>query len=740
MNEIVNDGLELVKGTVDKITYKNDSNGYTVAVVSVSGEKLTVVGYMPFLSEGESCEFSGEFTNHQTYGLQFSVKSFTRCTPATLSAILKYLSSGILKGIGPATAQRIVEKFGTDSLDVIENHPEDLSTLRGISLSKAQQISESFKEQFGIQNLHIMLSPYDISPEGCIKIYKKFGKNSVDVIKENPYIVCSSDIGFSFEKAENIAYGLGVEPDNIDRLCAGIIYIFHFNLSNGHTCLPKDKVVSAAVNMLESDESRIEEVITLLTERLELRTLNIDNKCFLALPEHFDAERYIASRLHMVSNNVKDIIPLDELEIDYVENIHGIKFEELQRVAIKTAFSEGFVVITGGPGTGKTTTLNGIIELFERRDLDIILAAPTGRAAKRMTELTGREAKTIHRLLEADITNDGKHTFGRTEKDPLTADVIIVDEASMLDSLLFQALLRALKLSCRIILVGDANQLPSVSAGNVLRDIIKSECFQTVFLSKVFRQAKQSKIITNAHAIINGEKSDFSNKESDFFFLKRYSENETVNTVLELCVDRLPAAYNFDFVKDIQVICPSRKMSCGTYNLNNLLQACLNPQSDKKVQLSYKGVYFRENDKVMHIKNNYDLQYTKDNGEEGFGIYNGDVGIIEKIDLKSGTLKVRFDDRVVVYLKEQLDELELAYAVTVHKSQGSEFECVVIPLFDVPSKLVYRNLLYTAVTRAKKLLIIVGDESLYKKMAQNDKKSLRYTCLDKFLKDAENEF
>ena len=441
----------------------------------------------------------------------------------------------------------------------------------------------------------------------------------------------------------------------------------------------------------------------------------------------------------MYPKYIKSSTVLDESEISYVELKLGIKFEELQKESIYKAVNNAVFILTGGPGTGKTTTLNAIIEVFEQRNALIQLAAPTGRAAKRMTELTGKEAKTIHRLLEVEWTNENKQSFSRNEKNPLECDVLILDEASMLDSLLFENLLHALKISTRIILVGDTDQLPSVSAGNVLNDLLSSNAYPSIALKKVFRQAKTSTIITNAHAIINGVSSDLSNKTNDFFILRRSNAVDVCNTVLELCESRIPDAYKFNPLTDIQVLSPSRKTETGTYNLNNLLQSTLNPRQNNQPQFAYKDVYFRTGDKVMQIKNNYDLQWTRDNGEIGYGVFNGDVGYITSIDVKGGIINVRFDDKIANYFVDNIGELELAYAVTVHKSQGSEFDCVIIPLFDTPQQLQYRNLLYTAVTRAKKLLIIVGSEALYNRMAQNNKKTLRYTLLKEFILENEED-
>lgn len=727
-----------ISGLVEKITYSNKQNGYTVCTVKVGREHITVVGILPFISVGDNVKFIGSYTVHQIYGKQFSAQMYETVAPKTVAAILRYLSSGIIKGVGPATAERIVEKFGAQSLEIIQNNPQDLSLIKGISREKAINISEEYKKQYGIRDLMLLLAPYQVSLERCIRIFQVLGTKAGEIIKDNPYVLCRDEIDFPFEWVEKIAFDFGISQDNELRLSSGIAYILRKNLLNGHTCLPRKKLIPVAVNLLESDELRIENICDKMIENLTIRTKTVNSTDYLMLPEYFNAEEYIAARILAGKryNNSKSLI--DELEIDYIENKLGIKFEQLQRTAIKNAFENSVFVLTGGPGTGKTTTLNAIIKLFEQRDIDIQLAAPTGRAAKRMTELTGKEAKTIHRLLEVEWTGEENQKFARNERNPLECDVLIVDEASMIDSLLFESLLRALKISCRIILVGDTDQLPSVSAGNVLNDILASKLYSAVCLKKVFRQAMSSTIITNAHAIINGAPSDLSNKNSDFFMLHANSPNDVCNIVLDLCDNRLPNAYGFDKLTDIQILCPSRKAEAGTANLNNLLQSTLNPRGNNQPQLSYKGVYYRTGDKVMQIKNNYDLQWQRDNGDIGFGVFNGDVGYITLIDIKGGIIKVKFDDKTVTYFAENIGELELAYAVTVHKSQGSEFECVILPLIDTPPQLLYRNLLYTAVTRAKKLLVVVGSENVYNKMAGNDRKTLRYTMLKEFLIENEN--
>ena len=735
MEEALTDSVKEIKGTVKRITYRNESNGYTVAEVLTDGKSQTVVGILPFLTEGDEAVFYGEYAVHPSYGEQFKAESFERKAPQNSAAILRYLSSGAIKGIGPATAQKIVEKFGADTLDIIQNKPQDLATVKGITLSKAKQISEEYQKQYGVRDIMMMLSKYGATPDKCLAVYRRFGDKSTDIIKSNPYALCEEGIDFRFETAEDIAEDMSFDKNSELRVSAGVEYVLRKNLANGHTCLPREKLSEVAVKLLECKRDTVEDCCDRLTECFRIKSKTVNGTEYLSIPEYFSAEEHIAARLVSVKRYIDRAVTVDALEIENVERKLGIEFEDLQKQAIFEAFLGGILILTGGPGTGKTTTLNAIISLFENRGLDLELAAPTGRAAKRMTELTGREAKTIHRLLEVEWGEGDAKQFSRNEKNPLNCDVIIVDEASMIDALLFDSLLKALRLSCRIILVGDSDQLPAVGAGNVLNDILSSDIFPSIRLKKVFRQAGKSKIVTNAHAIINGESPDFSSKESDCFFLRRQDCFSVSDTVLELVSERLPAAYGFDPIRDIQVLCPSRMTETGTVNLNNILQSTLNPNTSGKQQLSFKGIYLREGDKVMQIKNNYDLQYRRDNGEYGTGVFNGDVGFITDIDKRGGVLKVRFDDRVATYFSEDLAQLELAYAVTVHKSQGSEYTCVVLPLFDVPQKLKYRNLLYTAVTRAKKLLVAVGNDTVWTDMVANDRKTLRYTMLKQFLKE-----
>ncbi len=729
-----------VKGTVDRITYRNHQNGYTVAVVRAGKERLIVVGTFPFLSEGDSARFTGHYVVHPTYGRQFSAASFERLSPEGTASILRYLSGGAIRGIGPGTAARIVERFGEESLEIIQNHPEELATIRGISLQKAYEFSHEYAKQFGVREVMLLLNTYHVSPEMCVRIYRVLGEKSAEKIRENPYILCDEQIGFSFERVEQIAADFDISRDNELRLMAGIEYILRQNLMNGHTCLPTDKLLAVAVRLLEADEDRLDRILETLKIQFRVREYWVGDRRFVALPEFFAAEDYIAARLTRMLETKNAAVLIDELEIDHVENRLKIKFEALQRQAIRAAFENEIFILTGGPGTGKTTTLNAIIELLERRDCEIVLAAPTGRAAKRMTELTGREAKTLHRLLEVNWTSEEKQTFSRNEKNPLECDTVIVDEASMIDAVLFENLLRALPLKSRLILVGDADQLPSVSAGNVLGDLLSDGRFSSVALKKVFRQAGESLIVTNAHAIIENTPPVLHDHTKDFFFLKREGSATVCETVLELCLERLPKAYGFDPMTDIQVLCPSRKCDTGTVHLNVLLQQHLNPPKKGEQTYSYKGFSYRAGDKVMQVKNNYELSWHRDDGQEGMGVFNGDVGFVRSVDRRSNTMVVRFEDRTVTYMGDEVGELEPAYAVTIHKSQGSEFDCVVLPLYDVPSRLRYRNLLYTGVTRAKKMLVLVGDTGVFYEMAENDRKTGRYTLLCSMLENYANEW
>ncbi len=723
---------EKLKGIVRRITYQNDQNGYTVAVLDTGEDEITAVGNMPFITRGDDIVLYGSYIVHPVYGPQFKAETAEKNMPTDAAALLRYLSTGAVKGIGPATARKIVEKFGEETISILEQNPERLAEIKGVSIEKAIAIGEEFAKQYGIREVMLTLARFKISAEDSIKVYKTLGNGALGRIESNPYVLCDERIDIPFEKAEDIAEYYRIAHTDKMRICAGIEYILRKNSYNGHTCLPKEKLLAVAIKLLDVEQDAVDACVDMLIESLKLRYKKVNNTEFVALPALYDAEEYIATKLTLMSAK-KRSGKIDQREIAYVEQSMGIELDKLQREAVVSALENGVTLLTGGPGTGKTTTLKAMIEMFRHRDMTIELAAPTGRAAKRMSELTGCEAKTVHRLLEVEWTDDQKTGFCRNEMNPLDCDVIIIDEVSMIDAQLFESLLRALRMNTGVILVGDTDQLPSVSAGNVLGDIIDSSGFCAVRLNKVFRQAEKSAIIRTAHAVIEGENIDLTLRDSDFFFMQRLDDEDTLSTVLSLCMTRLPKAYGFEPIRDIQVLCPSRKLATGTINLNNILQQELNPKGKNDSEIFFKGFYIRKNDKVMQIKNNYELVWVKDDGESGSGMFNGDVGYVSEIDAREGKITVRFDDKTVVYGNEELSQLELAYAVTVHKSQGSEYECVVIPLSDVPSKLKYRNLLYTAITRAKKLLVIVGRNEVFYSMAANVRKNLRYTLLKEFL-------
>ncbi len=726
--------LEMISGTVKHIVFSNADTGFTVLELENNGYTETVVGNLYGVSVGEEIELTGKFTVHSTYGQQFRAVTFVKTLPSGSAAILRYLSSGAIKGIGPATAKKIVQYFGDNTFEVMENEPQRLATVKGVSLQKALQIQDEVKGKKSLRELCLKLSKYGLSADEAVTAFKILGENVAERIEENPYLLCSQGIDFDFERVDDIAKQLSIPEDNIERICAGVLYVIRHNLYNGHTCLPRIKVLEIVTKLIDVNGGLVDDAVEELLSRKELYNVNVDGQAYLALCEQYISEKYIAGRMLTeltLGNREK---PVTEREIDKAGRELGIEFDELQRKAITDSVESGIFILTGGPGTGKTTTVNGIIKVFENRGLKVALAAPTGRAAKRMSELCERQAKTIHRLLEVGTSEDGKkHIFVRNEKNPLEYDAIIVDEMSMVDVVLFDALLKALRLGTHLVLVGDSDQLPSVGAGNVLRDLILSDKFPSIRLNKVFRQALESLIVVNAHRIIAGEKLELDRHDADFFMLESKTASRAANLVTDLCCRRLPEAYGYSPTEDIQVLCPSKKLELGTVNLNNILQQQLNPPKEGVPEIEIKGFILRCGDKVMQIKNNYDIVWEDDDGNVGMGVFNGDVGVLEDIDVNNRTLTVRFLDRVAEYSGDEVLQLELAYAVTVHKSQGSEFDCVVLPLLDFPHPLKYRNLLYTAVTRAKKMLIVVGSRQVLENMAQNDRKTLRYTALKSML-------
>ena len=731
--------LEL-EGSVETVVYHNDENQYTVLEMNTGEELVTVVGAFPFISEGEELHVFGKWSSHATYGEQFRMEAFEHSRPATTAAMLRYLSSGTIKGIGRSLAKRIVNEFGDRSLEVIQNEPKRLSQIKGITLEKANKFSQELQLVFGIRELMTYLSGFGIRPEEAVLVWKKYGSDSIACVQEEPYSLCEEDIGIGFRIADSVAESMERSADDVVRIKAGILYVLRHNLNNGHTCLPMEKLVIAAVKMLGVVTELVEDGIFELCQDMSLVGMQIGGRDFLFLPAQYQSEAYIADRMKMLLKYPAASITGVEEEIARVEAEKGIKYAGMQKEAIRVALERGILILTGGPGTGKTTTLNAIIHILKEKGVEVLLAAPTGRAAKRMSDLTGEEAKTIHRLLEVEWDNSDNPTFRRNERNQLECECIVIDELSMVDSGLFESVLRALPLSCRLVFVGDSDQLPSVGAGNVLGDLKASGLFASVELKEIFRQAQQSLIVRNAHRVVEGHMPELTCRDSDFFYMPRRSADQTAETIVELCSKRLPDSYGYSPVNDIQVLCPGRKGSLGTTELNKQLRQEINPPAKGKIEAKVNGVVFRQGDKVMQVKNDYDLVWEKDDGTSGAGVFNGDMGVITGIDPPAAAIYVQMDDKTVSYSYEHAyAELELAYAVTVHKSQGNEFPAVIIPLLGTVPMLCYRNLFYTAITRAKKLLILVGTKKIVSAMVENDRKTKRYTGLPYMFNRSENE-
>lgn len=729
--------LELT-ATVETIIYRNEQNGYTVIELNDEDE-TTAVGIMPDVNVGEKVKIIGVKKPHANYGMQFSVSTYEKSLPEDIAGILSYLGSGSIKGIGPATASALVGEFGSNTLSVLENEPQRVAKIKGISLKKAVDISKQLRENTGIRELMLYLTKYDISPSSAVKIYRAFGSHSISEIERNPYSLIGSDFGISFEKADAIAVKLGIEFDEKLRIRAGLAYVLNHNKGNGHTCLPQDSLCKTTAGFLQVEREKVEYALEEMLSDNSLIRYFADEKELIFEQDMFKSESYISTRLKMMMRfpavQMQDI----DKHIKAIEDYNNIEYADMQKEAVTQALSRGLLVLTGGPGTGKTTTLNAIIKILKNKGQKVLLCAPTGRAAQRMSEVTGDEAKTIHRLLEVTWNKNDIPEFKKNEKNMLKCDALIIDEVSMVDAQLFESVMRALPLGCRLILVGDSNQLPSVGAGNILEDLISSEMIPVVQLTEIFRQSMESLIITNAHKIVHGEMPELEVKDKDFFFLHFENKDSIRKTVTDLCTKRLPKAYGYNIFNDIQILAPGRKGDLGVTELNARLQQEVNPKSDKKNELNVGKRILREGDKVMQIRNNYDLLWVKDDGETGEGIFNGEIGTIETINKRSRIISVRFDDKVANYDFDFSVDLDLAYATTVHKSQGNEFEAVVMPLFGGAPMLLYRNLLYTAVTRAKKLMIIVGSKNDIEKMVNNNKKNKRYSGLKYFLRENENE-
>lgn len=732
--------METLHGLVERVVYHNENNGYTVLALKCQGEDVMCTATMAMVNEGEYIKAEGDYVEHGTYGRQFRIASFSIEAPEDLFSIERYLASGAIKGIGPSLAGRIVKKFKEDSFRIIENEPERLAEVKGISERKAQEIYKQFHDKQDMRQAMMFLSKYGISTTYAVKIYNEYGSRLYDIIRQNPYQLAEDVSGIGFRLADDIARRAGIGPDSDYRIRSGVIYVLLQASMNGHVYLPVEELKRQASEILEIDADIVDR---------QLMNLSIDKKIVIKKIGEIQAV-YASTYYYLELNTAKMLKNLNirydvslqaaEKQIERIEKNEKIALDDMQKTAVIEAVRNGVMVITGGPGTGKTTTINAIIRFFENEGLDIRLAAPTGRAAKRMTEATGYEAQTIHRMLElTGGPDDGTGThFERNEQNPLETDAIIIDEMSMVDIHLMNALLKAILPGTRLIMVGDVNQLPSVGPGNVLKDIIHSHCFNVVMLTKIFRQAMESAIIKNAHRINDGEFLDLNVKTTDFFCLKRYQVTDIQGVLIALVRDILPknvgAASN-----EIQVLTPMRKGELGVERLNKLLQEYLNPKDSAKREKEVGERLFREGDKVMQIKNNYQLEWEITDRynipvEKGVGVFNGDMGVVREINFFAEQMLVEFDEgRKITYPFNQLDELELAYAVTVHKSQGSEYPAVVMPLLTGPRMLFNRNILYTAVTRAKKCVAIVGNEQTVNQMIQNEQQQKRYSALDEWL-------
>lgn len=719
-----------INGIISSVIYLNDENGYAVVRMETdSGEMVTAVGCLPYIAPGEMISAEGSWVTHAQHGRQFKIEQSNRLLPTSADGIYEYLAGSTVKGIGPATAALIVDRFKEKSLDILEMHPEKLAEIKGISLTKAKDLSASFKKQAGVRRLTEFLCAYGIKPLVALKLYRAYGSAALETVHENPYIISASHIGASFAEADNLALELGIEGDSINRISAAVLFELQHNSGNGHCFIPRDKLIAATSQLISVPADLVSDAIDSLSGNGGLVCDKVANLNVCYLTELYEAETYTAERLKsMVGLKTKSSANIERL-ITKLESLYDISYAPLQKQSIELALNNRILVITGGPGTGKTTILKGILSLYDELELETLLAAPTGRAAKRMSELTGREASTIHRLLGAKMAEDGETVvFSKHEGDPLNCDALVLDECSMVDITLMSSLLKALKPGCRLVLVGDADQLPSVGPGNVFSDIIRSQTVPTVRLTEIFRQKGDSRIVRNAHMINRGEHPDFEANTGDFFRLRRLKGGTAVETIVELCARRLPENMKIPSAS-IQVLSPTRKGETGTVNLNKRLQAALNPPSESKKEKLFGEAVFRVGDRVIQTKNNYDTIWKTKGGVSGAGVYNGDIGTIAQIDSITETLTVDFEDKLATYSFEMLNELEHAWALTVHKSQGSEYRAVVLALSGDVQMLITRGVLYTAVTRAKELLIMVGDDNIAHRMIDNNKQSRRYSAL-----------
>ncbi|WP_139905669.1 ATP-dependent RecD-like DNA helicase [Clostridium thermarum] len=724
-----------IQGTVDEIVFQNNDNGYVVAKVKNGNKKITIVGTIPYITEGQELKLTGQWVIHPQFGQQLMVESCEEIMPATLLGIERYLASGVITGIGPVTAKKIVDKFGDKTFDILENDISRLAEIDGIGEKKIGLIYESYFKQREVKGIMVFLQGYGVTPNQCMKIYKRFGADSISVVKENPYILTEEVSGIGFKTADKIARSLGVEVNSPYRIQSGIKYLINEFCTLGNTYMPMEKLLKEGVDILCVSKEDIEKNVieSTLEGKIKIETIEGED-CVFTLPYYY-CELGVTKKILTMAFGQYEVLNVDiDREIKDFEKKYNIGFAPSQIEAIRGIVDNGVEIITGGPGTGKTTIINCIIEIFEKAGMKVLMGAPTGRAAKRMTEATGREAKTIHRLLELGYSEDENMDFSKGENSPLEGDVLIIDEASMVDIMLMNSLLKAVSLGTRIIIVGDVDQLPSVGPGNVLRDLIESGCAKVVKLKDIFRQSKESMIVVNAHRINNGEMPLLNEKNKDFYFIKEEEPNYILTTLIDLINTRLPKFNpSWNKLQHIQILSPMRKGTLGVQNLNTELQKILNPPDPQKAEKKYRDTIFRVGDKVMQTKNNYSLKWTRIAGEgenEGIGVFNGDVGFIQQIDEEENALTVVFDDeRLVVYDFVYLDELDLAYAITIHKSQGSEFPVVIMPSFMGPPMLMNKNLLYTGITRAKKMVVVVGSVKALHFMINNNRSFERYSSL-----------
>ena len=722
-------GGTVVSGSVDTVIYANDENGYTVLRLRLDeGGTVTLVGTLPYAAPGEELTAVGSWSTHNAYGEQFKAEEIERTLPDTAAGIYAYLASGILKGVGPATARNIVEHFGTDALRILEEEPEKLAALKGIPERKARLIAEAYQKQSALRRLLEFFSGAGIKLSYGVRLYRSYGADAMEVLCANPYILCEEYYGASFADADRLALKLGFQGDSPERVEAAVLFELSHNAGGGHCFIPEEKLAGAVCQLIGVTAEQSRDAIGRLQESGEVVREEIVGLDAVYLRSLYEAETYVAGRLLSMRGRLPGGERADEL-LFLAEREMGLTLAEYQRRAVTEAVQYGVFALTGGPGTGKTTTIRAILRMFDAMGLRVSLAAPTGRAAKRMQELCRREASTVHRLLETGYDPElGLLVFKKDETDPLSADAVILDEASMVDITLMQALLRAMKPGARLVLVGDADQLPSVGPGNLLKDLLRSGAVPTVTLQEVFRQAEESRIIVSAHLINQGEMPDLRRNTGDFFFLRRRQGEDALQTILELCKTRLPKNMGIPS-EEIQVLSPTRIGITGTVNLNKELQTALNPPAEGKTEKAYGPWVFRTGDRVMQIRNNYDLVWKKNDGETGTGVYNGDVGRIRSVDTAGQTLTVDFEDRSAEYSFDLLGELEPAYAMTVHKSQGSEYRAVILALCSGAPNLLNRSVLYTAVTRAKSLLIVVGDDEIFGRMVENNRTQRRYCGL-----------